>query len=97
MLIMKKLYIVIVDQASLDNILIDRIRVCSEDNYRFWENHWLIASESSAQAIYNILAADRYSNVSIYVQEISILQGSFWGRMNKNLWDWIKTHMSKDK
>lgn len=93
---MKKLYIVIIDQASLDNILIDRIRACSEDNYRFWENHWLIASESSAQVIYDTLAADSYSNVPIYVQEINVIQGSFWGRMNKNLWDWMKAHMSSD-
>ena len=37
--------------------------------------------------------ADAYSNVSIYVQEINLNMGSFWGRMNKALWDWVKSNM----
>ena len=91
---MRRIYIIIIDERSLDGILIDRIRVCSEDNnFRFWNNHWLLASNHSAEEIYNILAADAYSNVSIYVQEINLNMGSFWGRMNKALWDWVKSNM----
>lgn len=91
---MRRIYIIIIDERSLDGILIDRIRACSEDdNFRFWNNHWLLASNNSAEEIYNILAADTYSNVSIYVQEINLNMGSFWGRMNKSLWDWVRSNM----
>ena len=85
-----------IDERSLDDIIIDRIRTCGVDNFRFWNNNWLLASDYSAEEIYNILAADNYANVSIYVQEITLNNGSFWGRMNRTLWDWVKNYMPQN-
>ncbi len=73
-----------------DNTIIqDRIKQLG-DSFNLFPCNWIVYSELTAQQLYDKISSEEFSNESIFIVKLDI--SSYWGRMNKSLWAWLKSH-----
>lgn len=87
--IMKRIILVIYDPSLDSDILKDRIKTLGS-NYTFWGNHWLVETTFTTKEVYQKLSAGEFETTSLIVIEMTTASGSYYGRMNTSLWDWLK-------
>ena len=75
--------------SSLENgqLIKDRIKQFNDYN-NFLDCSWFIYTEDSAQSIYQKLSKGEFENDKILVMKVEF--SNYWGRMQKELWEWIK-------
>lgn len=62
------------------------------DWVKYFSDNWIVASNLSPKEIYDKIT-DGYENKSILIIEIS--NTSYYGRMNTNVWDFLKASRKK--
>lgn len=91
------IYIIVFSVPTQREILVDRIRSLSSDTFKALDNVWFVATEKTAEEIYNVLNADDiFGNASIMAAQISTQAKMYWGCMNRDLWPWIARHCKKN-
>jgi len=75
--------------SNLENgqLIKDRIKQFSDYN-NFLDCNWFVYTEDSAQSIYKKLSKGEFENDKILVMKVDF--SNYWGRMQKDLWEWIK-------
>jgi hypothetical protein len=87
---MKKIILVIYNPSTENDVLKDRIKSLGR-NYVFWNNHWLVETDLTAEQVYHKLAYDGFEKQSFFISEIkNKVSEGYWGVMNASLWDWLK-------
>lgn len=80
--------------STIGNIELIKDRIKQyEDSINFLDNSWFVFSEEDAGAIYNKLSKGEFENDLFLVTKVDF--SSYWGRLNKTVWDWIKKERSK--
>lgn len=87
---MKKIILIIHDPSLESEVLKDRIKSLGR-SFVFWNNHWLVETNLTAEEVYNRISDNGFESQSIFISEIKNKPGEgYWGVMNKNLWSWLK-------
>ena len=87
---MKKIILVIYDSSIENDVLKDRIKTLGR-SYVFWNNHWLVETNLTAEEAYHKITDDGFENQSIFISVINNKPSEgYWGMMNKTLWSWLK-------
>ncbi|MEZ4809617.1 MAG: hypothetical protein R2819_04595 [Allomuricauda sp.] len=82
---MKKTYLI---QTSIKNNEVFNNRIKSLGPWmRYFSDNWLVQSSLSAQDIYNLLSIGNEKE-SIFIIELN--KSNYWGRMNTEVWDYLK-------
>lgn len=85
------IYIIIFNVPTQREILVERIKTISPNTFKALDNVWFVASENTAEDIYNVLNGDdTFGNASIMAAKISTEDKMYWGCMNRDLWPWIE-------
>lgn len=91
---MSAFYQISYDPKSImnDALLVDRIK-----QYGVYCNilpgTWLIYTTDDAKEIYERITRDQYEGMLLIVCKLDM--SSYWGRMDKSLWEWIRKIHSK--
>ena len=87
---MKKQYL-IQYKITADEVIANRIKSITSSWIKFFDNSWLIESTLTAKEIYEkiSLSSDEFSVIIIEINK-----GSYYGRMNTKIWDWLKQKRS---
>ncbi|NCE72429.1 hypothetical protein [Odoribacter sp. Z80] len=87
---MKKVFLVIHELGIINDVLKDRIRSLGR-SYVFWNNHWLVETDLTAEEIYHRIACDIFERQAFFIVEITNKsREGYWGIMNRTLWKWLK-------
>ena len=71
-----------------DSILVNRIKALGSWA-QFFGKSWLVKSNLTSQQIYDQLSINHQQD-SVFIIEVN--QTNYWGRMNRDLWDWLQTN-----
>lgn len=73
------------------SILFDRIKRLGE-HYVFWNYHWLVKTELSAEEIYKELRFNNFDTNNIFITQMA---DDYFGLMNIELWEFLKESSRK--
>ncbi len=62
---MKKVFLVIHELGIINDVLKDRIRSLGR-SYVFWNNHWLVETDLTAEEIYHRIACDIFERQAFF-------------------------------
>lgn len=89
---MHKVYYI---QVQRVNAKLSEARMTALGNFiNVYESTYLLSSKASAKEIFDLLSAD-LNNPTIMVMKCDITQGSYFGRANKAIWEWIDQTRAK--
>jgi len=84
---MKKIYLVQYKKGT-DISFENRVKSISANWIKYFDDNFIVESELSPKEIYDKLK-DGFEETSILIIEMN--KTNYYGRMNTNLWDWIKS------
>lgn len=74
---------------SIENVQLIKDRIKQYDDcINFLDSNWFICTEETSQEVYNKISKGEFEDDLIYVMRVNF--DSYWGRMQKTVWDWIK-------
>lgn len=74
---------------NIENAQLLRDRIKQYDDYiNFLDNNWFVYSDDSAQVIYKKLSKGEFEDDLILVMAVDLQD--YWGRLTKDVWDWLK-------
>ena len=89
---MSNIKIVYFDSESTDSSsLIQRLTQLCADTYRVGQGVVLVKFNDTPQSLYSDLGVLTQSK-NILIMEVDPSAGSYWGYMDKSLWDWLKSN-----
>lgn len=88
---MKNILLIIFNPILDSNILQDRIRTLGS-SFVFWDNHCFVETELDPKQVYERISAEPYGLSLMIVMKMSQEHISYYGRMNTELWEWLKIH-----
>lgn len=84
------IYIIVFSVSTQREILVDRIKSVSQYTFKALDNVWFVATEDTAEQIYNHLNGDDiFGNSSIMAAQVVTDDKMYWGCMNRDLWPWL--------
>lgn len=86
---MKNILLIIFDPLLDSRILQDRIRTLGP-SFIFWGNHCFVETELDPKQVYERISVDQYASSSMIAIKMSKEHINYYGRMNTDLWDWLK-------
>ncbi|WP_300905155.1 hypothetical protein [uncultured Alistipes sp.] len=91
---MSAFYQISYDYKSIDKdeIIKDRIKQFG-DYCNVFPGIWLIYTDVPYKDIYQRIANEQFEDIALLVLKIDIT--TYWGRMDKSLWDWLKKDRSQ--
>lgn len=92
---MSAFYQISYDYKSIDKdeIIKDRIKQFG-DYFNVFPGFWLIYTDVPYKKIYQRIANEQFEDIALLVLKVDI--STYWGRMDKSLWDWLKKDRSHE-
>jgi hypothetical protein len=82
---MNRIYLI--QHRAIDRIFFEN-RIKSIGNWiKYFEDSWIVETTMTAQQIYDYLSVGQEKTAFI----IELSKTNYWGRMNNNLWEYLKT------
>ena len=73
----------------------NKLQLLSNSVYTITSELYMVEYEGTPKELYDSLS-DTISGKNIFIQDVNTTGDTYWGYMNKELWEWINNHYVKE-